>query len=343
MARPIDLVVVGATGAAGRTALQVLEERAVPLARLTLLASERSAGTKLEFAGDQLPVEAVKDGAFRGHDVALFFAPPDAARALAPRAWAEGCAVVDRSPAFRREPGVPLVVPELNPDALAGYRAHGVVALPSASATALSLALAPIAREAGLERVAVTTFQSASGAGQCGVDQLERELVALMNMREPEPPGRIPYRLAFNLVPQIGAFAASGATEEEERMAEETRRLLGLPGLPFTATAVRVPLFYTHSLSVNIRTARPLAPDAARALLRAAPGVKVVDDPATGVYPMPLLAASEDAVLAGRIRSDPSQERGLELFLVLENLRKGAATGAIQVAELLAERHLDAH
>lgn len=339
MTKPLDVVVLGATGAAGRTALQVLEDREVPVNRLQVLASERTAGTSLEFRGDELRVEAVKDGAFRGYGIALFFAGADAARAWAPKAWAEGCAVVDHSTAFRRDEDVPLVVPELNADVIARLPSRGVVALPGASATALALALRPLAEAAGLERVVATTFESASGAGQCGVEQLERELLALMNMREPEPPGRIPHRAAFNLVPQVGAFGATGATEDEERLVEETRRLLGRPALPVSATAVRVPLFHTHSLTVNVVTERPLEPEAARELLRKAPGVKVVDDPANAIYPMPLLAAAEDEVLAGRIRRDPSHPRGLELFLVVENLRKGA-TSAVQVAELLVERGL---
>lgn len=339
MTKPLDVVVLGATGAAGRTALQVLEDREVPVNRLQVLASERTAGTSLEFRGDELRVEAVKDGAFRGYGIALFFAGADAARAWAPKAWAEGCAVVDHSTAFRRDEDVPLVVPELNADAIARLPARGVVALPGASATALALALRPLAEAAGLERVVVTTFESASGAGQCGVEQLERELLALMNMREPEPPGRIPHRAAFNLVPQVGAFGATGATEDEERLVEETRRLLGRPALPVSATAVRVPLFHTHSLTVNVVTERPLEPEAARELLRKAPGVKVVDDPANAIYPMPLLAAAEDEVLAGRVRRDPSHPRGLELFLVVENLRKGA-TSAVRVTELLVERGL---
>jgi aspartate-semialdehyde dehydrogenase len=338
MTKPFDLVVLGATGAAGRTALQVLEDREVPVKRLRLLASERSAGTSLEFRGDEVRVEAVKDGAFRGYGIALFFAGPEAARAWAPKAWAEGCAVVDRSSAFRRDEDVPLVVPELNADAIATLPSRGVVALPGASATALALALRPLAEAAGLERVVATTFESASGAGQCGVEQLERELFALMNLREPDPPNRIPHRAAFNLVPQIGAFGAEGATEDEDRLVDETRRLLGRPSLPVSATAVRVPLFHTHSLAVNIVTERPLDAEAARELLRNAPGVKVVDDPANAIYPMPILAAAEDAVLAGRIRRDPSHPRGLDLFLVIENLRKGAATNAVQVAELLSER-----
>lgn len=339
MTKPLDVVVLGATGAAGRTALQVLEDREVPVNRLQVLASERTAGTSLEFRGDELRVEAVKDGAFRGYGIALFFAGADAARAWAPKAWAEGCAVVDHSTAFRRDEDVPLVVPELNADAIARLPSRGVVALPGASATALALALRPLAEAAGLERVVATTFESASGAGQCGVEQLERELLALMNMREPDPPGRIPHRAAFNLVPQVGAFGATGATEDEERLVEETRRLLGRPALPVSATSVRVPLFHTHSLTVNVVTERPLEPEAARELLRKAPGVKVVDDPANAIYPMPLLAAAEDEVLAGRIRRDPSHPRGLELFLVVENLRKGA-TSAVQVAELLVERGL---
>jgi aspartate-semialdehyde dehydrogenase len=234
------------------------------------------------------------------------------------------------------ERDVPLVVPEVNGGAAAGFRARGIVASPSSSATALSLALAPLRDAAGLRRVVVATYQSASGLGQGGVEELERQARDLLNLREPDPPARFPHRLAFNVIPQVGAFVEGGATEEEAKLVREARKILGEPGLAVAATAVRVPVFFGHCAAVNVATLRPLGAAGARAALARAPGVKVVDDPAQRVYPMPMLVGSEDAVLVGRLRDDPSQEHGLDLFLAIENTRKGAATNAVQVAQLVA-------
>ncbi len=340
--RPIALALVGATGTVGRAVLEVLDDLDMPIESLRAFASPRSAGTTVAFRGDDVRVDAPKEGAFRGCDVAIFCAGPAVAREWAPRAWAEGCAVVDDSPAFRMEPDVPLVVPEVNPDALAGYRARGIVSNPSSNVTALAIALAPLRAAAGLRRVVVSTYQSVSGVGQSGVEELEREARDLLNLREPDPAARFPHRIAFNVIPQVGPFLEGGATEEEAKIVRETRKVLGDPDLAVTATAVRVPVFFGHSAAVNVATRRSLGAAAARDALRGAPGVKVVDDPAQRVYPMPMLVAHEDAVLVGRIRDDPSQEHGLDLFLSVENTRKGAATNAIQIAQLLAERHLPA-
>jgi aspartate-semialdehyde dehydrogenase len=337
---PVTLALVGATGEVGRAAIEAMDGLEFPLAELRAFASARSAGTTIEAGGEEVRVRALADGVFRGCDVALFCAGAEVARAWAPKARAEGCAVVDDSPAFRLDPDVPLVVPELNPDALAGFRARGLVANPSAIATAVSLALAPLRTAAGVLRAVVATYEAVSGAGRSGVAELEREARDLLALREPDPAARFPHRIAFNLVPQVGAFGASGATDEEEAIARETRRILGDETLRLTATAVRVPVFYGHGVALNVTTRDRLAAADARELLRRAPGVKVVDAPSEGIYPMPLLAANEDAVLVGRIREDPSQERGLHLFLVVENTRKGAATNALQIARLLAERHL---
>jgi len=334
--RPISLALLGATGLVGRTVLEVLHATDLDLADVKLFASPRSAGTRLELDGEELEVHAPKEGAFAGCDLAIFCAPPEVARAWAPKAWAEGCAVIDDSPAFRMEPDVPLVVPEVNAGALAGYRARGIVSNPSGSVTALSVALAPLHAAAGLERLVVATYQAVSGAGHRAVEQLEREATDLMNGREPEPGTAIPYRIAFNLVPQIGAFLPDGRTEEERKLEDEPRKILGVPGLRVAATAVRVPTFYGHAAAVNVATARKVGADEARELLRKAPGLKVVDDPGERVYPMPMLAVNDDAVLVGRIREDRSQERGLELFVVSDNLRKGAATNLVQIAERLA-------
>jgi aspartate-semialdehyde dehydrogenase len=338
--RPLALALVGATGAVGRAVLEVLDDLDVPVRSLRPFASPRSAGTTLSFRGDDLRLETPKPGAFQGCDVAIFCAGPDVAREWAPRAWADRCAVVDDSPAFRMEQDVPLVVPEVNPDAAAGFRARGIVSSPSSTATALAVALGPIRAAAGLRRVVVATYQSVSGVGQSGVEELEREARDLLNLREPDPPARFPHRIAFNVIPQVGAFTEGGGTLEEGKIAAETRKVLGEPSLGISATAVRVPVFFGHSAAVNVATRTKLSAQEARAVLSRAAGVKVLDDPAQRIYPLPLLVAHEDAVLVGRIREDRSQENGLDLFLSVENTRKGAATNAVQIAQLLAERHL---
>jgi aspartate-semialdehyde dehydrogenase len=336
-ARSLHVAVLGATGLVGREILRALEDLELPVASIRLFATERSAGGTLEFQGEEVRVEAVKEGAFRGRQIAFFAAGAEAARAWAGPARAEGALVLDESPAFRMEPDVPLVVPEVNPEVLAALGPGGMVASPCAAATAISLVLAPLARAAGLERVVATTLQAVAGLGQRGVAQLEREAQALMNGREPEGEGPVPHRIAFNLVPQIGAFA-DGTTEEERKIARETRKVLGDPGLRLTATAIRAPVFYGHSAALNVATRRKLSAGEAREVLRRAPGLKVIDEPAERVYPMPMLATSDDAVHVGRIREDPSQERGLDLFAVVDEVRKGAALNLVQIAEIAAAR-----
>src|SRR5512133_1449604 len=326
---PFTLALVGATGEVGRAALDAIDQLELPVKAVRPFATSRSAGERIEVLGDEVKVATLADGAFRGCDLAIFCAGPDVSRAWAPRAWAEGCAVVDDSPAFRGEPDVPLVVPEVNADAVAGFAARGIVANPSSNVTALALALAPLRAAAGLRRVVVATYQSVSGAGQRGVEELEKQARDLLNLREPDPAARFPHRIAFNVIPQVGAFVEGGATDEEEKLDRETRKILGDEGLRVAATAVRVPVFFGHALAVNVEARGPLSADAAREALRKAPGVKLVDDPAKRVYPMPLLVAHDDGVLAGRVRADPSVEHGVSLFLAIENTRKGAATNAV--------------
>jgi aspartate-semialdehyde dehydrogenase len=329
--RPLQLAVVGATGSVGRAVLEDLEAREVPVA-VRLFATARSEVDLLEFRGDELEVEPLGDRAFRGCAAAIFATPAAVAREWAPRAWADGCLAVDLTGAFRDTPGVPLVVAGLNDAEVAAGAARGVVASPTGPVVTLALALAPIQRQAGVARVAVTILFAASGSGRAGVRQLEKELVALLNGEEPDP-SDLSHRVGFNLVPQVGDFGPGGGTAEEEAVGASLRRLLGAPGLAATATAVRVPVFYGHLLVVNLRTERPLDAEAARALLRAAPGVKVVDAPAERVYPMPMLAVNDDAVLVGRVRADPSQPNGLDLVVVADNLRRGAAGNAVRIAE----------
>ncbi len=333
--RPVTLAVVGATGAVGRALLQAIEESELEIAGLRLAASERSAGAELDFRGAPCRVDALGAQTFRGADLAFLAATAGVSREWAPRAWSDGCPAIDLSPAFRADPEVPLVLPELDAGGVAGFRRRGVVAVPGAAAVQLALVLAPLHAAAQVERVVVSACVAASGAGQRGVEELEQQTRAMMAFQEPPAPTAIPHRLAFNLVPQVGALGAGGAAEEERRLVEETRRLLGARAPLVSATALQVPLFHGLAQTVNVRTARPLGAEAARGLLRAAPGVKVLDLPAEGVYPMPMLAVNDDAVLVGRIREDPSQAHGLDLVVAGDNLRRGAATTALGVARLL--------
>ena len=334
--RPIAITLLGATGAVGRAVLEVLEDLEVPVGRVRLLASARSAGQELEFRDGRLKVEVPTVEAFTGCDVAILAAGAEASREWAPRARAAGCLVVDDSSAFRLDPDVPLVVPEVNLAALDGGAT--LAASPDAVAIALALALEPLHEAAGLSRVVVSTYQAVSGAGHRGVEQLQREAADLMNGREPAEPGRIRHRIAFNLVPQVGALGADGVAGAEAAIAAETRRLLGLPGLAISATAVQVPVFYGHAAAVHVGLTRPLDAAAAREALRRAPAVKLIDRPDEGVYPMPMLAVNDDAVLVGRVRADAALEHGLALFLAVDDLRKGGPTNLVQVALAMVER-----
>ncbi len=335
----MNIAVVGATGAVGRAILQAIEDLELAVGSVRLLASERSAGAEVELFGDPRRVEALREGAFQGRDLAFFAAGAGVSRAWVDKARAAGCLVVDLSPAFRADPGVPLVLPEVNPEALSGVAARGLVAMPGPAAVQLALVLAPLHRAAGVDRAVVTTLESVSGAGQKGVEELEAEMRAMLAFQEPPPATALPHRIAFNVVPQVGPAGEGGATEGEESLARDVRRLLG-SSVRIAATAVRVPIFYGHTQAVSVRTRRKLSAAEARELLRSAPGVKVLDAPAEGVYPMPMLAVNDDAVLAGRIREDATQENGLDLVIAGDNLRRGGATTAVQIAKLLAERHL---
>lgn len=338
-ARPLRLALAGATGAVGRAVLEVLEDQEFPVASLRALSSGRSAGGEVSFRGDGLRVDEARAGAFKGCDLALLAVPADAARLLAPMARAEGCLVADASFAFRDDPEVPLCLPEVNPEAIAAPGC-GLAAVPCGLAAALALVLRPIRDAAGLTRVGVVGLESVSGAGRRGIEQLEAEALALMNGQEPGPPGAVPYRIAFNVVPDGGAHGATGgAADAEVRLGADLGALLGA-GLRIAATVVRVPVFYGHAASVSLTTARPLPAAEARELLRRAEGVKVVDQPADRLYPMPMLSVNDDSVLAGRIREDGTRENGLELFLSVDNLRRGGATSLVGLARLLARHHL---
>ena len=339
--RKLKVAIAGATGVVGREMIKVLEERDFPVSELVPLASERSEGHKVEFRGQELTVQRLRPDSFAGVEIALFSPGAAVSREFAPHAARAGAVVIDNSSAFRMEPDCPLVVPEVNAHALAeAVRPGGrrIVANPNCSTIQLVVVLKPLHDLAGLTRVRVSTYQSVSGAGQKGIDELETQSRALFALGDIVP-GKFPHRIAFNLLPEIGPATANGYTEEEMKMVNETRKILGLPGLPVSATCVRVPIFYCHSEAVNLTFREPLSPEQAREALRRAPGVKVLDDLAQHIYPMPMLAVGDDDTLVGRIRTDLADENGLALFVVSDNLRKGAATNAVQIAEKLLQEH----
>jgi aspartate-semialdehyde dehydrogenase len=330
--RPRHVAIVGATGAVGQDLLAVLAQRRFPIASLRLLASPRSAGQRLAFAGTELPVEALGERSFTGIDVALFSAGGEVSRQYVPKAVAAGAVVVDNSSAFRMDPQVPLVVPEVNPGALAGHR--GVLANPNCSTILLVLTLAPLHAAAGLRRVVVATYQAASGAGQQAMLELRHGCAEALAGR-PVEPRVLPQPLAFNLFPHIDVFEADGYTREESKLLHETRKILGLPDLPVEATCVRVPVERSHSEAVSVELDRPLGPAAAQSLFAAAPGLQLLDAPSERGYPMPILASGRDPVLVGRVRASRAFANGLSYWLSGDQLRKGAALNAVQIAELL--------
>jgi aspartate-semialdehyde dehydrogenase len=321
------VAILGATGAVGRTMLGVLDERGLEVERLTLLASERSAGSTVRWRGRELTVQVPGDDAFRGVDIALFSAGAERSRVWAPRAAEAGATVVDNSSAWRMDPQVPLVVPEVNADALAD-RPRGIIANPNCSTIQLVVALKALHEAAGLARVVVTTFQSVSGAGESGREALRRELRG-------EAPDASPFTrpIAANAVPQIGDFDAAGWTGEERKMMQETRKILSLPDLPVAATCVRVPVDVGHSVQAMVELEADLDVADARRALESFPGIRFAADAAA--FPTPLDAAGRDEVFVGRLRADPELPRVLHFWVVADNLRKGAATNAVQIVEQL--------
>jgi aspartate-semialdehyde dehydrogenase len=330
-----DVAVVGATGAVGGTMLRVLEERGFPVTELRPLASARSEGRQLDYLGQPRTVRTLTEDSFEGIDIALFSAGGSRARDFAPAAVAAGAVVIDNSSAYRMDPDVPLVVPEVNEADL--ERHNGIIANPNCVAAPLVCALKPIADAVGLERVIVSSYQSVSGTGAAAVEELRTQTAGYLAGDEPAP-AVYPHPIAFNVLPHIDVFDESGYTGEERKVRAETRKMLGLPDLAVSATCVRVPVFYAHSQAVHVETTDKLTADAMRDLLIAAPGVVLVDDPAAARYPLAREAAGRDDVLVGRIREDSSHPRGLAFWLVSDNLRKGAATNAVQIAESLVTR-----
>ncbi len=334
-----NVAVVGATGAVGNVMLEVLEERKFPVDKLRLLASERSLGSTLKFKGKDVPTEVLDANSFKGIDIALFSAGGTISEKFAPIAAEAGAVVIDNTSAFRMHPEVPLVVPEVNPEAIKDHVKRRIIANPNCSTIQMVVALKPIHDAAKIRRIVVSTYQSTSGAGKRAMDELAEQTRALFSGQEITKK-KFPHRIAFNCLPHIDVFLDNGYTKEEMKMVNETKKILGEDSLTVTATCVRVPVFFGHSESVNVETEKKLSAREARHILEKAPGVKVVDDPAHNRYPMAIDAAGKDEVYVGRIRDDESVENGLNLWIVSDNIRKGAATNAIQIAEILIRDYL---
>ncbi|MCX7036774.1 MAG: aspartate-semialdehyde dehydrogenase [Proteobacteria bacterium] len=340
MSKGWRVAVLGATGLVGDTMLTVLEERDFPVSELYPLASARSLGKSITFKGKSYPVIDVETFDFATADIGLFSAGAEVSAVYAPKAAAAGCVVIDNTSQFRYQDDIPLVVPEVNPHAIAAYRKHGIIANPNCSTIQMLVALKPLHDAAGIERINVCTYQSVSGAGKEAVDELAHQSVELLNGR-PVEAKVIAKQIAFNCVPQIDKFMDNGYTKEEMKMFWETQKIMEDKSILVNATAVRVPVFFGHSEAVHIETRRKLTAAEARTLLENAPGITVMDEHAPGGYPTAATeAANHDTVYVGRIREDISHERGLDLWVVSDNVRKGAATNSVQIAEILVREYL---
>ncbi|MDP1947170.1 MAG: aspartate-semialdehyde dehydrogenase [Nitrospirota bacterium] len=328
------VAIVGATGAVGTEMIEVLEEREFPVSRLVPLASARSAGGTVTFQGNEIPIEVLTKDSFAGVDIALFSAGAELSREFAPIAVKAGAVVIDNSAAWRMTLEVPLVVPEVNPHDIPRHK--GIIANPNCSTIQMVVALKPLHDRARIKRIVVTTFQSVSGTGKDAMDELMTECQDLLSFKEVSPKV-YPFQIAFNCLPQIDDFLPSGYTKEEMKMLHETRKIMGDQSIQVTATTVRVPVYVGHSEAINIETEKKLSVNEARAILSTAPGVLLYDDPAHQIYPMPLEVAGKDEVYVGRVREDESISNGLNLWVVADNLRKGAALNAVQIAEHLAK------
>ena len=328
------VAVVGATGAVGNEMIKTLQQRKFPVEKLRLFASERSEGKIMEFGDAGIPVEKLTETAFQGIDIALFSAGGDRSKTWAPVAARSGCVVVDNSSQWRMDPDVPLVVPEVNPHDLKWHK--GIIANPNCSTIQMVVVLKPIHDAAKIKRVVVTTFQAVSGTGQKAIDELLQQTTDLLSFKEVKC-NVYPYQIAFNVLPHIDKFLENGYTKEEMKMVNETKKILGDAAIRLTATTVRVPVFRCHSESLNVETEKKLVPNEVRAILSAAPGVKVYDAPEKNIYPIPIDVAGSDETYVGRIREDESIENGINMWIVADNLRKGAALNAVQIAEKLIE------
>jgi aspartate-semialdehyde dehydrogenase len=334
-----NVAIVGATGLVGETLIQVLEERNFPVSELHALASNRSVGKSVQYRGRSVPVQELATFDFSKADIGLFSPGAEVSREYAPKAAAAGCIVIDNTSEFRYCDDVPLIVPEVNPDAIVHYKNRGIVANPNCSTIQLVVALKPIHDAVGIERINVATYQSVSGAGREAVQELADQSITLLSGKGPVEPRVVAKQIAFNCVPQIDQFEDNGYTREEMKLVWETRKILGDPDIRINATAVRVPVFYGHSEAVSIETRTKITASQARALLEKAPGVAVLDERRAGGYATAATeAANCDTVYVSRIREDLSTDRGLNLWVVADNVRKGAATNSIQIAELLAQQ-----
>ncbi|WP_088309646.1 aspartate-semialdehyde dehydrogenase [Novosphingobium sp. B 225] len=334
------VVVVGATGNVGREMLNVLAEREFPIDELAAVASARSQGDEIEFGetGRMLKVRNIEHFDFAGWDIALFAAGSDVAATYAPKAAAAGCAVIDNSSLYRMDPDVPLVVPEVNPDAIDGYKAKNIIANPNCSTAQMVVVLKPLHDAARIKRVVVSTYQSVSGAGKQGMDELFEQSRNIF-VGDPAVPTKFTKQIAFNVIPHIDSFLDDGSTKEEWKMVVETKKILD-PKVKVTATCVRVPVFVGHSESINIEFEDELSAEQAMDLLREAPGVMLIDKREDGGYVTPVECVGDGATFVSRVREDPTVDSGLTLWCVSDNLRKGAALNAVQIAELLGRRHL---
>ena len=330
--------IVGATGVVGQEMISVLEERNFPVKDLMLLASERTAGTTLEFKGEELKVEVHREDSFKGMEIGLFSAGGAISQKYASIASEEGCVVIDNTSAFRMDPEVPLVVPEVNPHAIADHTHKGIIANPNCSTIQMVVVLKPIHDVAIIKRVVVSTYQSVSGTGKEAIRELEKQTLAIFNQQEVKSEV-YPHQIAFNCLPHIDAFSENGYTKEEIKMVNETKKIMEDESIGITATTVRVPVFYCHSESVNIETTKKITPEEVRHILAHAPGVIVVDDPKKNDYPLAVYAAGKDETFVGRIRKDESIEKGINMWIVSDNIRKGAALNAVQIAEILVKRY----
>lgn len=336
MSKLVNVAILGATGAVGAELLQLLEERHFPVKTLKLLASPRSAGTTLTFKGEPVTVEAVSKDAFAGVDVVLASAGGSTSKAWAAAIVEAGAVMIDNSSAFRMDPGVPLVVPEINPEAAKAH--HGIIANPNCTTIIMGVAIYPLHQVQPIKRIVVSTYQSASGAGARAMEEVKQQTQAILAGETPTTEA-FPYPLAFNLFPHNTPIDAAGYCQEEMKMVNETRKIFGAPELRISATCVRVPVLRAHSEAINLEFEQPFDPAQAKELLLNAPGVTVVEDWEKNYFPMPIDATGKDPVLVGRIRKDISQDNGLELWVCGDQIRKGAALNAVQIAELLYEQN----
>ncbi|MDD2585579.1 MAG: aspartate-semialdehyde dehydrogenase [Syntrophomonadaceae bacterium] len=337
MAGEVKLAIVGATGAVGQEMLKILEERHFQLKELICLADPREAGKKINFRGEELTVRGANEAAFKEADIALFAVGNDISKQLAPLAKKNNCLVIDNSNAFRLDKEVPLVVPEVNAEDIRSHK--GIIANPNCSTTIMVVAINPIYQAAGLKRVVVSTYQAVSGAGKAGFEELDEHTKAHFEGKEVTPKV-FQYPIAFNVIPHIDVFEENGYTREEMKMVLETQKIFHNPGLKIAATTVRVPVYRSHSESINLETEKPLTAEEARKILAQSPGVIVEDDPSSNLYPMPLYASNKDEVYVGRIRKDISADNGIVLWVASDQIRKGAATNAIQIAEKVVSENL---